>query len=158
MMPTRSNSLDIIIDLLAIIAVFPLLVGSASNSEPGAAALASCALGGDLSYPVYAIHYPIVRAIGFVLNKHAVGVPIRLAAIATGMVTIIGIGWAVFRFYDRPVRRTLTKRLLGKRVRDDRAAAGFRTAPVAVPAIPTGSPRWDRHAMTSGPHSARDNG
>jgi peptidoglycan/LPS O-acetylase OafA/YrhL len=158
MVPTQSNSLDIVIDLLAIIVVFPLLVGSASNSEPAASCVAACALGGDLSYPLYAIHYPIVRAICFVLNKHAVGVPTRLAAIAGGMVTVAAIGWAVFHFYDRPVRRYLTQRLLGKRTRDDRTAPGFVTASVVAPAAPTPSLWWNRHAMTSLPRNARDSG
>jgi peptidoglycan/LPS O-acetylase OafA/YrhL len=152
MVPAQSDSLDTVIDLLAIFVVFPLLVGAASNGEPAAALIGACAVGGDLSYPLYAIHYPIVRAICFVLNKHAAGIPTRLAAVSAGTAMIIGMAWAAFTFYDRPVRRFLTRHLL------DDTTAGVRTAPIVAPARPTASRRWARYATTSQPRGAPSNG
>jgi hypothetical protein len=90
--PGTVRGWDIVIDLPAIFVVFPLLVGSASNSEPGTAFFSSCTLGGDLSYPLYAVHYPIVRAVCFVLSKHAAGVSTRLAVVAGGIALIVGTG------------------------------------------------------------------
>jgi peptidoglycan/LPS O-acetylase OafA/YrhL len=158
MVPARSDGWDIVIDLPAIFVVFPLLVGSASNSEPGTAVFASCTLGGDLSYPLYAIHYPIVRAVCFVLSKHAAGVSTRLAVVAGGNSPDRRHRWAAFHFYDRPIRRFLTRRLLGKRIRNDNAASGARTTHVAASATRTTSLRWDQYAMTPQPRSARNNG
>jgi peptidoglycan/LPS O-acetylase OafA/YrhL len=144
MLPRMPEPFVAVVDLGAVFAIFPLLVGTASNTAPGQAFRASCTLGGDLSYPLYAVHYPLVRAICYLLNRHHAAIPVRLAACAGGIVLIIGISWAVFRFYDLPVRRYLSRRLLNRQVRH--------AGPSGLPAPMV---RQHRHAIAEPMRGAR---
>ena len=108
MIPVQEGAAGAVIDLTAVLLLFPLLIGAASQFDPQGPAHRLCGFLGDISYPLYAIHYPLVRAICFVTNKHALPAPDRIAVGVATFVALTGISWLVFRFYDRPARRYLT--------------------------------------------------
>jgi peptidoglycan/LPS O-acetylase OafA/YrhL len=108
--PETHNITDGVFDLAIVLAVFPLIVGSAANSACGGRVARLCDLAGDLSYPFYAIHYPIVRAICFVLMKHPLPVAARLGICALTLALVGALSWLALRWYDRPIRRALTRR------------------------------------------------
>jgi peptidoglycan/LPS O-acetylase OafA/YrhL len=110
--PHISMTADPIIDLGFVLLMFPLLVWFAAGSTASAALSRIFDVAGKLSYPLYAVHYPIVRLIGFVLLHHSVSIAGQLAVVAISVVGLTILGWIVFRFYDQPVRRALTLRLL----------------------------------------------
>lgn len=99
------------LDLAIIVLAFPFLVGSAAASEPLRLPRIAYALPGELSYPIYAIHYPIVRVVTSMLKHRGLSVGGRLTVAATALVVICLLAGALWQFYDKPVRRWLNARL-----------------------------------------------
>jgi peptidoglycan/LPS O-acetylase OafA/YrhL len=114
--PLEHGGWDELVDLVVVVMVFPVMVGVASKHQPRRG-LALCALAGDLSYPIYAIHYPMVRVMGFALVRSSLSVAGRLGLIVLGIGFIVALSWLVFRWYDRPLRRVLTARLRAASIR-----------------------------------------
>ena len=92
-----------------VFAVFPVLVASASNCEAGALLTRLCALSGEISYPLYALHYPVIRVICFVMNRQTVPLWGQAAICVGAVVATSCISLAVSRLYDQPVRQFLTR-------------------------------------------------
>ncbi len=95
-------------NLFAIGVAFPLLVALAASPGPAKGhGAALCKLAGDLSYPVYVLHYPIYVLIGGLglgmakIPAHAPWIGIASAAI------IIAAAWIALKVYDEPLRRRL---------------------------------------------------
>jgi peptidoglycan/LPS O-acetylase OafA/YrhL len=102
-----------------IIFLFPLIVflGAGRGAQSRVAAKASRFLG-DISYPLYMTHYPLV----YVYFALMVGKKIpESAAIPGALLVFIGailLSWASSRFYDAPVRDWLKKRFLRDQKKD----------------------------------------
>ncbi|WP_095012480.1 acyltransferase family protein [Tsuneonella mangrovi] len=62
---------------------------------------------GDISYPIYAIHFPLLTFIMFPLEK--VGIPFLMRPIIIFPCLIL-IAYVVARFFDAPVRRRLSEK------------------------------------------------
>ncbi len=110
-------------DLLFAMVLAPLLVWLGASVEPPAALQRPARWLGDLSYPVYAIHYPLMFLwLGLAKRAH---LPAWVQVSGYfGLVVIAA--WLLNRWWDRPVRRWLNARLGG-------AGAGRRAArPVPV--------------------------
>jgi peptidoglycan/LPS O-acetylase OafA/YrhL len=137
MTPVTSGSLNAVFDLVAVVVVFPLLVGSASNCDAGRTARL-CNVSGELSYPLYAIHYPVIRAICFILMRHPSPVGARVGVGVGVIVFVCFLSWASLHFYDRPLRRLLTRHFVSARELQpppDRSFASARSGemPAALP-------------------------
>jgi peptidoglycan/LPS O-acetylase OafA/YrhL len=88
--------------------VFPAVIWlGARASSPSKSPLLSWL--GDISYPVYILHWPIMRAVNFVVEK-VVPAEIAPAAslVATIAATVIASGLAL-HFFDKPVRAWLAR-------------------------------------------------
>lgn len=99
-------------DIFSVACVFPFLVWIGASGAVGEATRPSfvCRFLGDISYPVYAIHYPLMYLFyAWVWNNgysFADAWPMALAVIAGSVV----LAWLSMRFYDMPVRRWLNRR------------------------------------------------
>jgi peptidoglycan/LPS O-acetylase OafA/YrhL len=62
---------------------------------------------GEVSYPMYMIHYPIVRAAGAVLRNLPLSPIMNIAAALLITFGIAVASWLVFKFLDVPIRRWL---------------------------------------------------
>jgi peptidoglycan/LPS O-acetylase OafA/YrhL len=104
-------------DALSIIVIFPLLVWmGASELHVGEFTTRVSRFLGNLSYPLYAIHYPLMYLyyahIGFngdlvpISKLHDVWPETILLPIACFF-----LAWMCYRFYDWPARKWLTKKL-----------------------------------------------
>jgi peptidoglycan/LPS O-acetylase OafA/YrhL len=94
-------------DLCAILIVLPLIVvlgvGQGAGGRIGA-------LLGYLSYPVYALHHPVLLVVSGLHQTILSSINVHLLSISTiGSVLILGA--AAGRFYDEPARHTLSRRL-----------------------------------------------
>lgn len=66
---------------------------------------------GDLSYPIYVIHYPIVKAIfGFARSKGWATPTYAPQLTATIAISSIAGAWLLLKLYDEPVRKWLMAR------------------------------------------------
>jgi len=103
----------------SIILIFPLIVaigaGSSIKSKSG---IRICKFLGDISYPIYITHYPLIYwYTAWVVDDK---VPLAGKGIFWGVVVLIlaiSIGYASLKLYDEPVRNWLQKRFMRKQVR-----------------------------------------
>lgn len=110
-------------DSLAIILIFPLVVYmGASGQVKGKLASKVCKFFGDISYPIYIIHYPLIYIFtAWVVDNHVPMVDAWPAALLL-LAASIAIAYASLRLYDVPVRRWLTKRFMAKPASQSRQA------------------------------------
>ena len=97
-------------ELLCVAAAFPLVIWTAARCDGGRVRPFATFLG-NISYPLYAIHYPLIYLyIGWInggitpFGPYAWCTPVALFVIA------IAAAWLVSQCYDRPVRRWLSQR------------------------------------------------
>jgi peptidoglycan/LPS O-acetylase OafA/YrhL len=94
-----------------IIIVFPLIVFlGASGTVKGKYASRICKFLGDVSFPLYITHYPIMYLyIGWISDTKytfAESYPVALLVMASS----IALAYAVLKLYDVPVRKWLNKK------------------------------------------------
>lgn len=101
-----------VFDLLCVFVLFPLVICLGAQPLTSATAVRVCTLLGALSYPVYLLHLPVSRMVGF-LAKTAMPSIGTTALIAASMAATVIASFAALYLYDEPVRRWLTARLIG---------------------------------------------
>ena len=99
-----------------IILLFPLIVSiGAGGTINGKYSIKACKFLGDISYPIYITHYPLIYTyVAWVTNNK---VPIE-KGIFMGLllfITSIVLAYASLKLYDEPVRKWLQQRFLLKR-------------------------------------------
>jgi peptidoglycan/LPS O-acetylase OafA/YrhL len=92
-------------DLLSVLFLLPLIVVAGINHVGGNGFLGS--LLGELSYPVYVLHYPILLVFSGLRQWTDSKVSLHLFSVAA-LVTVIGVSWTAFCYYDKPLRRRLS--------------------------------------------------
>lgn len=100
-------------DALAVIIVFPLVVYLGASGEVTGKFMSGLSrFLGDISYPIYITHYPLIYifASWVVDNNKAMAEAWPVALLV--FVSAIGIAYASLKLYDIPVRRWLAKRYL----------------------------------------------
>lgn len=98
-----------------IILLFPLIVAiGAGEKDVDGPSVRIARFFGDLSYPLYITHYPLIYIYtGWVVDKK-IG-PAQGALVGAGVfVLAVTIAWVCLKLYDEPVRRWLAKRFLAK--------------------------------------------
>lgn len=98
-----------------IIFIFPIIVSmGAGGKVTGKYSSRICKFLGDISYPIYITHYPLIYIYtAWVCNNNATiteGIPYMILV----FVGAIALAYASLKLYDEPVRRRLTERFLKK--------------------------------------------
>jgi len=104
-------------EAVCIIILFPLIVSiGAGGSMKGKYAAKLCKFLGDISYPLYITHYPLIYLFtAWVVNNR---VPLGGYGLFVGLlvlITSIAVAYACLKLYDEPVRNWLKNRFLVKR-------------------------------------------
>lgn len=101
---------------LTIIFIFPLIVYlGASGGLTGGLASRVCKFFGDISYPIYITHYPLIYIYtGWVSNHRNIGFLQALPYASATFVSSIVIAYVCLKLYDEPVRKWLQRRWLSK--------------------------------------------
>ena len=108
-----------IFELGCIFVIFPILVWiAASGTTTDRRSTQICQFVGDLSYPLYMVHYPVMYLFYAWLietKQYTLGEtwPVALSVYALN----ICIAYVCLRCYDLPIRRWLTQRLLQRKAR-----------------------------------------
>lgn len=106
-------SLNALYEIMCIVLVFPFIVWlGASGSMSGNILSKVCKFLGDLSYPLYIVHYPVMYLFyaWLIKNKFYNLGDTWLAVILVFAVNII-LAFTCLKLWDEPVRRWLTKQL-----------------------------------------------
>ena len=103
-------------EAFCIICIFPVILSMGAGGRiTGKRSAAVCKFLGDISYPVYITHYPLVYIYtAWAFNRQATlaeGLPYMLLT----FVGAFALAYACLKCYDLPVRRWLTERFLKKR-------------------------------------------
>jgi len=102
-------------DSLSIIILFPLIVYLGASGEiKGKFTSKISKFLGDISYPIYITHYPLI----YIYTAWVVDNKVPLSrALPVGLVVLLGsiaIAYTCLKLYDEPVRKWLGKRFLAK--------------------------------------------
>ena len=97
----------------SIILLFPLIVWlGASGQVKGAGATRLCKFFGDISYPLYITHYPLIYTYTAWVSRNKVALPQGLPMMALTFGAAVLLAYLSLKFYDEPVRRWLRQRFL----------------------------------------------
>jgi len=96
-------------DLLCVFVILPLILEAGIRLEMPKGMRFYAELLGDLSYPIYILHYPLLTIFYFLAQRNA---SVSTLNFTIGYVfTICVVAWFIERYYDRPVRSILSARL-----------------------------------------------
>lgn len=99
-------------EAFCIIALFPLIVFiGASDSHQSQIKTKICKFLGDISYPIYMVHYPFIYIYtAWVLNNK---VPLNqiLPMASLTLMSSVAVAYVVLKWIDEPVRKWLTRKL-----------------------------------------------
>ena len=103
-------------EYVCITALFPLTVwtGACGEGSTGFTAKANRILG-DISYPLYIVHYPIMYIFyAWLIKKEFYTLPDCLGVAALVVISSILLAYLCLKLYDEPVRRWLGRKFLKK--------------------------------------------
>jgi len=102
-------------DSLSIVLIFPLIIFLGASGEiQSNAGKKICKFLGDISYPIYITHYPLIYTYtAWVYDKK---VPLKDAYPITILVFVaaVAIAYACLKWYDEPVRKWLNSKVIAK--------------------------------------------
>lgn len=98
----------VIADAVIAVLCLPALVVLGARTEPAAVLLPWFRALGELSYPLYLLHQPILRVVRNAPHIEALQSIHPLLPPALGLVIAVGASTVVIHLYDRPVRKLLT--------------------------------------------------
>ncbi|WP_337267045.1 acyltransferase family protein [Oryzifoliimicrobium ureilyticus] len=110
-LPRRLVGLTIAYDLFVVAVVFPILVVLALQCKPIGKAGSVSKLLGKISFPLYAVHAPLVIVCDLVFGSEAL---MKLAP-ASGflmLLAFIGISIALEKYFDAPIQRRRRRKLI----------------------------------------------
>lgn len=100
---------------VCIIALFPLIVAIGAGGElKGKKAAGVCKFLGDISYPLYITHYPLIYTYVAWVSNNKVGIGYGLQAGVLLLISALLIAYTCLKLYDEPVREWLRKKLWAK--------------------------------------------
>ncbi|TWI61909.1 peptidoglycan/LPS O-acetylase OafA/YrhL [Pseudoduganella lurida] len=103
-------------EALCIVAVFPLVVYiGASGKVTTRMGTKCCAFLGAISYPIYITHYPFIYTYTAWVGNNKVPLATAWPVLVGAFLACVAVAWICLTFYDIPVRRWLSQRLMHKR-------------------------------------------
>ncbi len=107
-----------IYDAVCCLAFFPLIVClGASGKITGRATTRVCKFLGDISYPLYMVHYPFIYLYFAWVNNNGLTFAESLPGAAGVVVGSIALAYASLKLYDIPVRKYLSDKFLKPRTK-----------------------------------------
>ena len=106
-----------VFEAVCIFLIFPALVWlGASGKTTDRRSTLICKFSGDISFPLYAVHYPVMYLFysWLIENKYYTFGEIWPMAIVVYVGSVL-LAYAALKWYDEPVRKRLTKRFLKKK-------------------------------------------
>ena len=97
---------------LVVVVLFPLIVWTGASGTVTGRSARVCEFLGDISYPIYITHYPLVYTYTAWVRNHGLTLGEAWpAAAGTGVVCVL-LAYAALKWYDEPVRRWLRREFM----------------------------------------------
>ncbi|RZK83030.1 MAG: acyltransferase [Pedobacter sp.] len=109
-----SDKYNFIIDPILVIIYFPFLVALGAGAGLNTAYSKICKFLGDISYPLYMVHYPFLWLFYSYIEKSKPVMSEMILITVIGVPLLIGIAYMIMVFIDVPVRKYFTNRLKQK--------------------------------------------
>ncbi|MBW9118002.1 acyltransferase [Rhizobium cauense] len=97
-------------DTIAVMIIMPAVVFGCLTADLGPFARRCAIWGGNLSYPIYALHYPFVHVFSFLAKGMNLSQTLQLGVALVGTALITAFSAVVYVFLDLPIRRRLSWR------------------------------------------------
>lgn len=99
-----------------IIFLFPLIVYLGASGSISGRAAKICRFLGDISYPIYIIHYPFMYLFMAWVSRNNIQIdsPETIAAATLLFMVTLALAYWCVKYYDEPVRNWLSRKLLSK--------------------------------------------
>ncbi len=124
-------------NIVFVFAISPLIVMFASATEPGPKSVKTFEYLGLISFPIYAIHRPVLAFVQTFADR--LSLP-PLVALCVAVIFLVLLGPAVERYYDRPVRKLLSGRTRGAIKKQTPSAGEVTPAHLDSNTLPRSSP------------------
>ena len=114
--PINNTSLNSLYEVICIATILPLTVwlGACGGCEDNCAGRINKYLG-DISYPLYIIHYPIMYIFyKWLIKNEYYTLEQTWGVVAIVVISSILLAYTILKLYDEPMRRYLAKRFLQK--------------------------------------------
>ena len=111
-----SINLNCLYEVLCVMVVLPFVVwlGACGSAEKSLTSRISNLLG-QLSYPLYLVHYPVMYLFyAWLIENQRYTFRDTMGATALAMLTSIAIAYACLKLYDEPVRKWLARKFINK--------------------------------------------
>ena len=97
----------------AILLIFPLIVSIGAGSQvTGMKSVAICKFLGEISYPLYVTHFPLIYIqMNWVANHQYLPASAHVAVAISIIVIAIGVAYGAYRLFDLPVRAWLKEKV-----------------------------------------------
>ncbi|MFD2148064.1 acyltransferase family protein [Mucilaginibacter antarcticus] len=106
-----SNKWNYVTESVIVILYLPLLValGAGATLRPAFAKI--CKISGELSYPLYMVHYPFIWIFFSYLAMYKPPMSQMAVIIPISVVLLIAFAWIILKFVDEPIRRYFKRRM-----------------------------------------------
>lgn len=102
-------------DSLTVILIFPIIIYLGAIGEiKGEWSEKVCTFLGDISYPIYIIHYPFIYAFYAWIFKNNIPITTGFWTGIGLLIVLIILSYAILKLYDEPLRKWLSKRYMRK--------------------------------------------
>lgn len=111
-----SLSMNSLYEVVCIAFVFPIIVwlGACGSTEGSTGRISG--LLGDLSYPLYIVHYPVMYLFyAWLIDKHFYSFEDTLLMPAIVVAVSIALAYACLKLYDEPVRKWLAHKFMNRK-------------------------------------------
>ncbi|MBQ5922994.1 MAG: acyltransferase, partial [Alistipes sp.] len=109
-------SMNSLYEVVCIAFVFPIIVwlGACGSAEGSTGRISG--LLGDLSYPLYIVHYPVMYLFyAWLIDKHFYSFEDTLLMPAIVVAVSIALAYACLKLYDEPVRKWLAHKFMNRK-------------------------------------------
>lgn len=98
------------LDPLVVIFFFPFLVLLGAGAQTNNFSHKICKFSGDISYPLYMIHYPFIWLFMSYVEKYKPSLPTMVPVMIAGTVILTVMAYLVLQYIDTPIRKWLKNR------------------------------------------------
>jgi peptidoglycan/LPS O-acetylase OafA/YrhL len=104
-LPNEKHHIPALHDLMAVLVIFPLAIIGGVNANLSTRASRVATVLGDLSYPLYAIHFPLIVFSIFMVGGRSVSAPFYWQLWLPFCIVVVALAWVIDQIVEKPFQR-----------------------------------------------------